>query len=82
MSRIVERLRKNGLLTRIPKNIDRRAVDIKLTEKGLVLLKKIDTEIVYFYEPIKNLKPEDSNLLSTLLDRFMSEIVSLEEQSV
>ena len=75
VSRIVERLRKSGLLTRVPKSADRRAVDILITEAGLALLKKVDAEINYFYEPIKNLDTEDATQLSILLDKLMTQML-------
>lgn len=79
VSRIVERLRKNGLLTRVPKSADRRAVDIQITEAGLALLKEIDVEINYFYEPIKNLSNEEISQLSILLDKLMAQVLALEQ---
>ncbi len=81
VSRIVERLRKSGLLTRVPKTVDRRAVDILISEKGLALLKKIDTETMYFYAPIKNLENEDSVQLSILLDKLLAQILDIEGQT-
>jgi DNA-binding MarR family transcriptional regulator len=81
VSRIVERLRKNALLTRVPKSADRRAVDIRITERGLSLLKEIDNDLPYFYEPIKNLNIEDSTQLSRLLDKLVLEIIALEQES-
>jgi DNA-binding MarR family transcriptional regulator len=82
VSRIVERLRKNGLLTRVPKSADRRAVDIQITEAGLNLLKKIDAEINYFYEPIKSLNIEEVSHLSILLDKLMSQLLLLEQEKI
>jgi MarR family transcriptional regulator, multiple gene regulator MgrA len=81
VSRIVERLRKSGLLTRVPKTVDRRAVDILISEKGLALLKKIDTETMYFYQPIKDLENEDSTQLSILLDKLLAQILEIEQQT-
>jgi MarR family transcriptional regulator, multiple gene regulator MgrA len=81
VSRIVERLRKSGLLTRVPKSVDRRAVDILISEEGLALLKKIDTETMHFYEPIKNLEQKDRIELSLLLDKLLAQILVLEQQS-
>ena len=82
VSRIVERLRKSGLLTRVPKSADRRAVDIQITEAGLALLKKIDAEINYFYEPIKSLNIEEVSHLSILLDKLMSQLLLLEQEKI
>ena len=41
-SRIVERLRKKELVSRVRKKDDRRQVDVAITEAGMDLLKKID----------------------------------------
>src|ERR1041384_1552210 len=45
VSRLVERLRKAELIERKSCEVDRRAVDVKITDKGLLLLKEIDGEI-------------------------------------
>ena len=42
-SRLVERLRKKGLVVRKICRNDRRAVDVKITDAGLALLKELDT---------------------------------------
>ncbi len=78
-SRIVERLRKTGYLTRVTRELDRRAVDIEITEKGLAVLKEIDKEVPFFYESMKKLKPEDSTQLAVLLDKLLNHIMDLEK---
>ena len=75
VSRIVERLRKNRLLTREPKAEDRRAVDIRITDIGLDLLKRIDTEIDYFYEPIKKMPDEDVTQFAELLEKLLNQVI-------
>lgn len=78
VSRIVERLRQNGLLTRVPKVKDRRAVDILISEKGLTLLKEIDALIDYFYEPIIQMQEDEKTQMSELLDKLLSHILETE----
>lgn len=41
-TRLVEKLRKRGLVSRRPNQQDRRRVDIRITEEGLSLLTEID----------------------------------------
>ena len=79
VSRIVERLRKNDLLTRVPKRVDRRAVDILITEKGLDLLKSIDTEVDYFYQPIKKMATEDAANFALLLGKLLDQVLETEK---
>ncbi|MCZ2355524.1 MAG: MarR family transcriptional regulator [Bacteroidia bacterium] len=45
VSRVVEKLRLRGLITRSECNIDRRLVDISITLKGIKLLETIDPEL-------------------------------------
>ena len=78
VSRIVERLRKNDFLTRVTKPMDRRAVDILITEKGLALLKSIDQELDYFYQPIKKLSHEDTSHFAVLLEKLLDQVLETE----
>ena len=41
-TRLVEKLRKRGLVSREPNNEDRRRVDVRITGKGLSLLAEMD----------------------------------------
>src|SRR3569832_2027023 len=43
-SRIVDRLIQKGLVSRCTNNIDRRAVDIQISQSGLDILSKMDEE--------------------------------------
>src|SRR5882672_9797841 len=54
-TRLVEKLRQKGLLKRETCENNRRQVDIFITEKGLLLLKKIDTEADGWLETLKNI---------------------------
>src|ERR1700754_5076579 len=44
-SRIVDRLVQKEMITRCTNNKDRRAVDIRISEKGLAILEKMDAEM-------------------------------------
>ena len=79
VSRIVERLRKSDLLTRVPKAMDKRAVDIQITEGALDLLKRIDAEIPYFYEPMKQFSIAEATQMTVLLDKLMANVLALEK---
>jgi DNA-binding MarR family transcriptional regulator len=68
-SRIVERLRLKELLIRSQSTIDRRSVDIVITEKGLELLNEIDKKIDNFNNIISALGKEDLLKLNQLLDK-------------
>ena len=67
-SRLVEKLKKKGLVERIECPDDRRKVEVSINDKGLELLKKIDD---YEYEKkFKNLSVAEAKQLNTLLDKF------------
>ena len=69
-SRIVERLKIKGLVERKINRLDRRSVDIIITEKGLELLSEMDEEFHLFETPLKNLDEVEANELNTLLDKI------------
>ena len=69
-SRIVERLVQKGLVSRCTNVKDRRAVDIKISNKGLELLKILDDEIVPSDFLKNTLTEEEAGLLSNLLDKM------------
>ncbi|OGU17637.1 MAG: transcriptional regulator [Ignavibacteria bacterium GWB2_35_12] len=67
-SRLVEKLKKKGLVERIECPDDRRKVEVSINDKGLELLKKIDG---YEYEKnFKNLSAAEAKQLNKLLDKF------------
>jgi DNA-binding MarR family transcriptional regulator len=69
-SRLVERLRKKGLVIRkICKN-DRRAVDVLINKKGLALLNKIDLFEKEWHDRFKDLDNGDINNLNRILDNM------------
>ncbi len=71
-SRIVERLRKAGLVERVTCENDRRAVDILITEKGLALLKKLDTIVPAVQEPLRTLDKAEIDQFNDLLDKALA----------
>jgi DNA-binding MarR family transcriptional regulator len=70
-SRIVERLRKAGLVDRVPSKKDRRAVDVVITKKGLDVLTQIDKVELHLQEPLKGLSDSEAKQLNDLLEKIM-----------
>ena len=70
VSRIVERLRKSGLIVRNACAEDRRAVDVVISEKGLALLNQLDPGIKKLMQ-LGDLTDEEANLLSSLIERIL-----------
>lgn len=69
-SRLVERLRKKGyVIRRICRN-DRRAVDVKITESGLALLKELDVMENEWQKKFKKLNDKDVKALNLILDKI------------
>lgn len=69
-SRLVERLRKKGFVVRKICRNDRRAVDVKITDSGLNLLKQLDSIEKEWQKRFKNLDTKDINKLNTILDNM------------
>lgn len=69
-SRLVDKLLLKGYVSRCDNADDRRACDIRITETGSEILKKIDTLQEAADEKMKRLTPEEAELLSSLLDKL------------
>jgi DNA-binding MarR family transcriptional regulator len=69
-TRLVEKLRMKGLLKREVCENNRRQVDIIITEKGLLLLKKIDGEAEGWLETLKNISKAEAQELNRILDKL------------
>jgi len=73
-SRLVEKLRKKGLLDRIENKIDRRKVDIIITEKGLLTVEEashvVKKNLDKTFNDIPNSALEETN---KVLDKLRSE---------
>ena len=69
-SRIVDRLEQKGLVSRCTNKRDRRAVDIRISETGMDILKKMDAEFKASDFLKNNLTEEEAGLLSDLLDKL------------
>lgn len=71
-SRIVERLRKNGLLERYSGEEDRRTVRILITSKGRALLDEMKKEEKKMDKFLQALSVEEAEQLNMLLDKLRS----------
>lgn len=72
-TRLVEKLRIKGLLTREQSQENRRKVEIRITEKGILLIKEIETsQLKKEKEIVKNLTKRDMLTLNKLLNKLKS----------
>jgi DNA-binding MarR family transcriptional regulator len=69
-SRLVEKLRLKGLVDRCVCPEDRRAVNVKITQKGLDLLKTLDGQSDSMHRDLQQLSEEEARLVNQLLDRI------------
>ncbi|MEC5142073.1 MarR family transcriptional regulator [Chitinophaga sp. 212800010-3] len=70
-TRLVEKLRQKGLLTRRQCPSNRRKVEIEITEKGLELLKKLDPVMEEQHLKLaKKITKQEADLINDLLDRL------------
>ena len=73
-SRIVERLRIKGLITRKSAEKDKRAAAVTITEQGLELLKVMEPETERMDSLIGTLSEKEVQQLNTLLDKIRNGI--------
>jgi DNA-binding MarR family transcriptional regulator len=70
VTRLVDRLERKGLVTRVPCPKDRRRVFCKITPKGLDLLTELDDPVNRWdVQAVAVLQPSDLDSLINLLDR-------------
>ncbi len=69
-SRIVDKLKSKELVDRRECPVDRRSVDILITDKGLELLKSMDSIDENFKGVFKTLTDEEMKTLNHLLDKL------------
>ena len=75
-SRIVEKLREKNLVERTTNSIDRRSVDVIITETGLSLLAKIDVVDEEFHFGTDSLSQAEVMMLNHLLDKGRKSIIN------
>lgn len=69
-SRLIDKLLMKKLLIREICPTDRRAVDVKITKKGLDLLAKMDPITDEWEKSLHTISPEEAEQLSELLDKL------------
>lgn len=68
-SRLVEKLRQKELIERVICEHDRRQVDVKITDKGIKLLEKLNSRVDDFDQLINNITVGEAKLINTILDK-------------
>jgi DNA-binding MarR family transcriptional regulator len=71
-SRVVEGLRKKGLVQRELNSEDRRRVDVIISQKGIQLLSSIEKRSEEMDRFLSNLDKEEIKVLNNLLDKIRS----------
>lgn len=69
-SRIVDRLIVKGLVKKLTSKIDKRLVDVSITEKGKKLLAKIDAHQPEMDAVLGSLSDSEAKMLNKLLDKI------------
>ena len=68
-SRLVDRLEEKGWLTKAPCTVDKRRINITISDSGLVLLEEIDTVQKQLDALLEDLSPEEAVLIAEMLER-------------
>lgn len=74
-SRIVERLRKAGLIERVTNKKDKRAVDVTITKKGMDILADIDKHEEKLFKPVSGYSESEAQQLNMLLKKIFDTLV-------
>jgi DNA-binding MarR family transcriptional regulator len=69
-TRLVEKLRQKGLVSREICEDNRRQVDISITTKGLELLVRVDKESDAWLETLKSISKSEARELNRILDKL------------
>lgn len=69
-SRIVDRLIIKGLVKKVTSKVDKRLVDVSITDKGKKLLAKLDNHQEEMDAVLSNLSESDAKTLNKLLDKI------------
>ncbi|MBI4932093.1 MAG: MarR family transcriptional regulator [Bacteroidetes bacterium] len=69
-SRLVEKLRKKGLIERKISINDRRACDVLITKKGLTLLAELDKAEKEWNKLISHLSEKEAKMVNGILDKM------------
>ncbi len=69
-SRLVDRLQQKGLADRCTSDSDKRSVNVRITEKGLQILKEIDDQTALLESSLNSLTKEEATELNRLLNKL------------
>jgi DNA-binding MarR family transcriptional regulator len=69
-TRLVDKLRRKGLVEREINLSNRRQVDVRITEEGLRLLRELDTVTKHIIRRMQNLDEAEISQLNGLLDKL------------
>ena len=69
-TRLVEKLRHKGLVNREICEDNRRQVDISITDKGLNILKKVESASDEWIKSLKNISKSEAQELNRILDKL------------
>ncbi|MDH3208260.1 MAG: MarR family transcriptional regulator [Gemmatimonadota bacterium] len=76
-TRLVEKLRKRGLVSRQPNEMDRRCVDITITEEGMSLLEALDGPMKELRDQLAlGITEDEAQTVSRLLERLRDQVDS------
>ncbi len=74
-SRMVDRLCRLEFVERLESKTDKRAVDVRITKKGLKLLDKLSDKVDDFESPLRVLSKKESEILNTTLDKILGKFI-------
>jgi Transcriptional regulators len=75
VSRLIDKLLQKGLVERKECKMNRRKVDIKITEAGLAILNEAEAPIqANFDEIAKNFNAEEAKMIAALLDQIRNNL--------
>jgi DNA-binding MarR family transcriptional regulator len=69
-TRLVEKLRQKGLVNREICEDNRRQVDISITDKGISILKKVESSSDEWIKSLKNISKSEARELNRILDKL------------
>lgn len=69
-SRLVDKLQANGYVSRTKNAIDKRAVDVLITDKGLRFIEKMNAKLLDFETNTFDLSETEIKTLNLLLDKM------------
>lgn len=71
-TRLLDKLELKGFISRCTDIKDKRAVNVSISQLGLAILSKLDSEIKEEEFLVTNLSDEEAEILSSLLDKIRS----------